>query len=769
MSVTLVVKGNEKGNGVECTGAFCPGVNEASKVNKWSEEELRKCGDLFLFSTKMAKYVSRHNGRKLSAETCYALICDPIYDLLMTDNYLPADLDVEGHITTLKGFCNLDRAGHGFKIQGTLSEIHQVCLNYNVDNALTLLSYNKSMLKKAAAELAVAACSNLAKNFNDKIVADLNNDEALRLLYASWITATDNYDRHPEDEYSYTTSFITGNSGLYKALQNRNYPIFLKEMHSIALKDSLSMFHVVLTTMVGGISALKLSYNTLITCVLFSIYTKDEKREMLLDEAVECFYPLLNYSDELCQTIQEFLKTTKGEKDISNTLTNSDIRDFIKLKGKDIIAMISNIKSLDRQIAGPLQYNTDFGLERLAAISLILYPGKRFTGEEIIIENGKPRLLNVGFEKIDQDNLYFNKSDIINHSKEGTLSLEELALLEDIQNIFTSIQEMVPHLNWDIFIAELKKACGKIHSISFYQDARNGIENKLSTNLSEVVLFDHDHIPQLAYESILPRVHDIEKFLQNAQALAAAEHFTKLMGNNKTEALSTEELLEILESSNDTIFSEDGNCVHPLFEDIENNFKHYSVNLSTAEKDEEAQNSSITFLAYAAPACVQEEDLYQVCNLDNKERKKIIGTFSHRPLKHRFFRKTPYIIAASTVGWTLVALYAAYLIALPAIIVAIASVYTLIMYYLILIYAGIDADVNYLMTIRKDGKNSPQLYLSEKETSILAKTKTLVPSDAERETPLPSEEEEKSEVTAISPKTEEMHSTQLGTMHDIAI
>ncbi|MDD9361614.1 MAG: hypothetical protein PV344_01645, partial [Anaplasma sp.] len=205
--------------------------------------------------------------------------------------------------------------------------------------------------------------------------------------------------------------------------------------------------------------------------------------------------------------------------------------------------MISNLKSLDLQITGPLQYNTDFGLERLAAISLILYPGKRFTGEEIIVENGKLRLLNMGFEKIDKDNLYFNKSNILNPSKEGTLSLEELALLEDIQNIFTSIQEMVPHLNWDVFIAELKKACGKIHSRSFYQDARNGIDEKLRTNLPEVILFDHDYIPQLAYESILPRVHDIEKFLQNAQALASAKHFTKLMGNYKTVDMSTEELL----------------------------------------------------------------------------------------------------------------------------------------------------------------------------------------------------------------------------------
>ncbi|ANC34322.1 hypothetical protein P029_02985 [Anaplasma phagocytophilum str. Norway variant2] len=752
MSIGLVLNKDKKGKRVDCVGACDPTVDEASKVNEWREEELKKCGNLLLFSTKMAKYVSRHSRGKLSTETCYALICDPLYNLLMEDNYLPADLDIEEHVTTLKGFCNLDRAGHGFKIEGTLSEIHRVCLNYNVDNALTLLSYNRSMIRKTAAELAVAACSSLTKNFNDeKIIAGLNDDDALRLLYTSWITVVDNYDKHPEDEHSYTTSFITKNSGLYKALQNRNYPIFLQELHTIALKDYLSMFHVVLTTMVGGIGNLKLSYNTLITYLMIFKYAQEEKGEALLDSAEKCFHPLVDYSDELRRIVQEFLKlkATEEEKGTSDDIKKSDIRDFIKSKGKDAIAMVSSLKSLDLQVMGPLQYNTDYGLERLAAVSLILYPGKRFTGEEIIIENGKLRLLNMGFEKIDKDNLYFNKSDILNTSEEGTLSPADLALLEDIQNIFASIQEMVPHLNWDVFIVELKKACGKIHSKSFYQDARDGIDNKLRKNLSEVILFDHEHIPQLAYESILPRVHDIEKFMQNAQAMASAKHFTKLMGNYKTEALSIEELLEISASPNATVFSDDGSYVHQLFEDIENNFKHYSVNLSTAKKGAEDEENSITFLESDTP--VSEEDLYQLCNLDEAKRKKIIETFSHRPLKHRLFRKTPYIIASSAVVWTFASLYAAYIIALPAIIAAIASVYALIMYYLILAYGGIDANVNYLMTIRRDGKNSPQLYFQEQET------------------PIPSVANETGEPAAVSPKTEEISSTSLGTINDVAM
>lgn len=73
------------------------------------------------------------------------------------------------------------------------------------------------------------------------------------------------------------------------------------------------------------------------------------------------------------------------------------------------------------------------------------------------------------------------------------------------------------------------------------------------------------------------------------------------------------------------------------------------------------------------------------------------------------------------------------------------------MYYLILAYGGIDANVNYLMTIRRDGKNSPQLYFQEQET------------------PIPSVANETGEPAAVSPKTEEISSTPLGTINDVAM
>lgn len=614
-------------------------LGSVSSIGRFSDISLSNCGNLLSFSQEASKYQNKRSKMQLDADAMYALVADALCEVLLPKNHAPSHLEVENRKLIVRNNYDLERVGRGFRVEGRLYEILEICDNHHACKPTSLLHYIQSMSKMLTYHVVFEISSSLIRIYRPNVpetAAELRSNTSLRMAYAAMVSAAIKKEKHPDDDRnSAVLLFIMHNETLHNAILQKDYDTFLKEIHIATIKDSMETNNILASAILVMLPTIRIVYNALITCML-SLASGDlekhtKQKQYLLNTATACINYLLPYSTRLSETIAKLPHHV--ESGTERTATIQDVLALLKIMKGDIENFASLIEIPKIPYSSPVIYNSDYGLEKIAAALLVLYPGVSINGNQILLHDGKPYLINLGTNKMDAEHPCFARTAGEKYSS------QEEAIVSDIRSIFASIQELVPHMDWDIFINELQTICANLRNEKFAADAQQHILAKLKSNLPHSTLFDKK-LPIVAYESILPRVNDILSFLANEHLVEATQRYTKLVYGLRTNVFSTEDFLEISgykKTAKGRTANEGKTESRRLFAAIDSGYKCFEASISVPERRYTPVHAAVTAIEGRSPA-------YKISDLCLKKRQKLIKTLSRRSPHYVLLRELHYIV-----------------------------------------------------------------------------------------------------------------------------
>ena len=712
-----------------------------------------KCGNLYEISESAARYISQYSKMKLDTETVYALLCDPIYNSLIPESHIEGMLEEVNQHTYISYTHVIKHNGHGYRVEGDVSEVTQVTHNQYIGKYVSLRSYTHGVMKLFAGNLVDLVCYNLTNEryleCKEKLYEELHSNAAIRSLYGSLVSAVEHYGELCDENVNRAMFFILERENLYNALKSHDYNQFLYEMHAAAVKDIFTVKQILLQPMVDSLADTRILYNTLVTCAIAYSQPKNnqlwEHDQFVLDLASKYLSTLFLRSPRLQEKIALMLK--KPAEHIY-PLTVEDVLTIFTTNGHSFLECLYNDVNI-QEVTQNCSITIDAGqnLERIAAATLVLYPGTAIKGDEIILlRKGGPRLLNMGNVKIAPNNPHFKSDDA------GPRLYKEYNIADDIRVLFLSIQEASHHLDWDVFIKELRTICAKMRNVKFATETQSAIKRKLSDSLYDSVSLV-ENLPVVIYESILPRVKDIEAFLQNQQLVDSLGHLTKLVHNPDKDILTTSDFLLLSGYKHGEDASHQQAWLQknmPFFDKIDSNCEHFAMHFppnsgADIAKSQGSQPSSHT---------CENENTYKISELDHKKRKGLVKTLATRSfsstLKYRLLLPT---ISAAVV-FTLLLVYTMQIMLSPLLTTLAGATYVAALVAIVHVYyRNTPKCQNYVMSVPKCVKNSEFLHLDVKN---LYEKPEQHKSNPEREPLLQKTDDaqhEKNETGALPPQT----------------
>lgn len=671
-------------------------------------EALKNCGDLLAFSDAAARYQNRRSKMQLSGSTVYALVVDALCEDLLPKNHIPSHLMAKSIKLMVNCSHEIERFGRGIRSEGRLHEILEICDNHHAQSPTSLLLYVRSMSRLLENHLVFEISSSLIRKYRpDKpeTASELKNNSSLRLLYAAMISAIRRKMERPDEDdcNASVASFVLRNGALHAALLQRNYDAFLKEIHIATIKDAMETCNILASAIRWELPTIRIVYNTLLTCIM-SLSSGDlerhpEQKQYLFNTTVACINSLLPYSNSLCEILAKFPHRNATEPKIIATI--QDVIPFLAAIEGDVKNFSSLIEIPKIPYSSPVIYNNDYGLEKIAATLLVLYPGTKVTGDEILLHDGKPYLINLGTQTINAEHPCFTRT------REGKYSPQEEIVVTDIRKLFAHMQELVPHMDWDIFIKELRTICTNMKNESFAKNAQQHITDKLRSNLPKSTLFDKK-LAVVAYESLLPRVNDILTFLDNKHLLEITKHYTKLVYSLRTEAevFSTDDFIEISGYKRQTegdVRTKRRAESQSLFTAINNGYKHFEMSISVPELQ-----SSYTPI----PKAPSEEGSpeYTISDLCSKKRKKLVKTLARRSPHYVLLRELYYIVLPLITLCTAGITYFFITPLMPVKTIMVAIVFSVALFIAAFVHKKVSHKKCYLMSIGNEIKDTKSLY-----------------------------------------------------------
>ena len=672
--------------------------------------ERHNCGNLYEVSELAAKRLSRYSTAKLDTKTVYALFCDPIYKMLLPESYIEGDIRAVHQRTYISYVHVMKRNGYGYKVEGDVSEITQINSNQYIGRFASLRSYTQGVIRLYAGNLADQVCYVLTNKHYygcvEKLCKELNDNAAIRLLYRSLVDEVERYHEFGDKDGSRAMFFILEKENLYNALKSHDYDKFLYEMHDAATKDIFTVKQVVIQPIIDAISDTKRLYNTLLTCAIAYSQPRAnplyEHDKYLLGLASTSLNALLLQSPKLQKKIAQMLGK-KEEK--MYTLTRENIHTLFADHEHDFLDCLSNDDNIQAATNNcSITIDANQNLERIAAATLVLYPGAKISGDEIILlRKGGPSLLNTGNIEINLNNPYFRSTT------EDIKLQPEYHVADDIRSLFLSLQEVSHHLNWEVFIEELRAACTHIQSVKFAEQLKPAITRVMTANLPYCKPSNDIHT--VVYESVLPRVRDIEVFLRNQQLVDCVRHLTKLVHDPRKDVLTTSDflLLSGYKHCEDTLHNHTWSREDlQFFDKIDRNYRRFSMHfpsnptVATKKSQKDGQQGNV----------YTDEGKHKISPWDSKTRKNIVKKFADRPfsstLRHRLFY--PAISAAAVA--TCLFFYLLNIVFTPALTVLLGVAYTLTLLVLTHLYSKSTLRCkDYVMSVPQGLKNAEFLPL----------------------------------------------------------
>ncbi|QJC27615.1 hypothetical protein ANPL_02765 [Anaplasma platys] len=674
-------------------------------LGRFSDESLSNCGDLLAFSENATRFQNKRSKMRLDAQTMYALVADSLCEVLLPDNHMPSTLEARNLKLTVRNSYDLERVGRGFRIEGKLYEISEICDNHHAQRPTSLLLYINSMTKILVSHLVFQISSSLIRRYRPDVpetVTELRNNASLRVVYTAMANAVERKEKYPDDDHnSVVLLFVLRNGALHKALLQHDYDTFLKEMHVASIKDSMTTHNILASAILIVLPTIREMYNTLLTCMLSlasgDIEKHPQQKQYLLNKAKTCINYLLPFSITLYKAIEQLPHHRDSRTKIEATI--EDVTYLLEVTKGDAKTLASLIEIPKIPYSSPVIYNNGNGLEKIAATLLVLYPGIEVSGDQILLHDGKPYLINLGTNKIEKDHPCFARTI------EGKYSSQEEIIVEDIRRLFASIQELVPHMDWNIFIKELRIICTNLRSETFANHAQQRLLEKLRTNLLPSTLFDKK-LPLVAYESILPRVHDILAFLDNERLLEATQRYTKLVYGLRTQVFSAEDFLEISgykRPTEDRVTDTSIIASRKLFAAIDKSHRYFETSISVPTPQSSYTPTPITLLEEGSHA-------YKISKLCPKKRKQLIKTLSRRSPHYVLLRELYYIVMPVV---ALCAAGIAYLFLtplMPAKTVVVAVIFSISLFAVAFIHKKVAHKTCYLMSISQEIRETETQY-----------------------------------------------------------
>ncbi|MFV9839215.1 MAG: hypothetical protein AB8U44_04295 [Aaplasma endosymbiont of Hyalomma asiaticum] len=688
----------------------CTSVHSAAgDIVSETHTERHNCSNLYEVSELAAKRLSRYSAAKLDTKTVYALFCDPIYKMLIPESYMGGDIKAVQQRTYISYMHVVKRNGHGYKVEGDVSETTQINSNQYVGRFASLRSYTQGVTRLYAGNLADHVCHVLTNEHYygciTKLYEELHDDAAVRLLYRSLVDEVERYNEFGDKDGSRAMFFILEKENLYNALKSHDYNKFLYEMHDAATKDIFTVKQVVIQPIIDAISDTRRLYNTLLTCAIaYSQHRANplyEHDQYLLGLALTSLNTLLLQSPKLQKEIAQLLGKQKEK---MYPLTRANIHTLLTDHEHSFLDCVSNDDNIKAVTSNcPITIDANQNLERIAAATLVLYPGAKISGDEIILlRKSGPSLLNTGNIEINLNNPYFRSAD------EGIKLHQEYNIADDIRSLFLSLQEVSHHLNWEVFVEELRAVCAQIQSVKFAEQVKPAIARVVTANLPYCET--SNDIQTVVYESILPRVEDIEVFLRNKQLVDCVGHLTKLVHDPRKDVLTTSDflLLSGYQHCENTLHNHTwANEDLQFFGKIDRNHGRFSMHFPSSpavnvKKPQENQPVST----------YQVEEKHKISPWDSKLRKSIIKKFADRPffstLRYRLFYPT---ISAAVVA-TCFFFYLLNIVFTPVLTVLLGATYTFTLLILTHLYGKSTLkSKDYVMSVPQDLKNAEFLPL----------------------------------------------------------
>ncbi|MDB1135425.1 hypothetical protein [Candidatus Anaplasma sp. TIGMIC] len=584
-----------------------------------------KFGNLYSFSSLASQHLSRRSNVMLGAETMYAFICDPLYQLLVRDNSAHTFLNESCMKTVFSSTLRIDCTTMGNHVAERRTEIKRICSNHKAENSTTLRKRSEDILDKAAHKLTLRACDMLYTSAYETTNYKLREyDSALRLLYTSFVYEAERYAAFPENGCSLIMSLMLKNQNLHSCIRKYDYSEFLNELRAQMLQDSIITKRVLKTAMADALQRNKRLFNTLLTCLVScsspELNAFPEQKSFLVTAATACINQLMHYSPKLSISIH---KLFIDRIDCTN-LSSDDVLTLITELGNGAPALVSGIYIPDiYREEKPIIDNSNHGIERIMAATLILYPGAKISGEEVLLHEGKPVFTNLENGKVIADHPFFNAG-----ASEDTTDALNTAILSDIRQLFSSVREMVPNPDWDAFVTHLHEICALMRSEEFAKTAKREILSKSCRELPGAILHD-DHFSTIAYESILPRVNNIERFFQNERLAQAAHYYTKLMYDPDKEIFSAADFLKVSGCVASGTATEQDNTAIPtrFFETID---KHLHKYVSGPDRGSESSVQTNSQTVSSGLCSFTDKNQYKLADLSTRERAEITQTLSRR-------------------------------------------------------------------------------------------------------------------------------------------
>ena len=604
-------------------------VPDASLAEEYSSRAIleSKSNNLYNFSMQAAQHASYYSSSAVSTISMYQMLCDAVSSVLIPEHHVSCKLRVEERREQVRGGYENKLMSLGSRSETVFSEVLHVCKNYVTQDFTFLRPYMKTHHSLHIFKYTVSAIEALVKE--DEAFLD---DPTFSLLYGSFSEHFEAYKDFSNEDKPLAMYFIEEHPALYAALSDCDRKKFFEAMRDIALRD-FSVTRNIFCVLAQHILTFRSMYNNLLLCAL--LYSRDElsqcpeQKHYLAHNATIAINVLLKFNPKFQREVSKLLQLETPDTLVERITSHADVVTILGSMGGDIAKLVS-IFSAVMPVLGDVdssKFSSSNDLEKIAAMHLILYPGSAVHGEDILIGNEKLVMLNIGSLKI--------KSV----SEPATIYGErhkKIAIMEDIQKIFSSLQELCGHLDCETFIEELRTYCAMMRSQHYAAKIQHAISQRIE-QLPEHTKLNGGDLPTVAFESILPRIEEIEEFLQDERMVQLTIQFTKLLHNSEKLILSAPDFLRIcgyLDINNASFIND---CVVPtsLLEHIEQNSKHFSSMASKGGMSPRLPSPTPGRRETDPELCSNQK--YKISTLSTKERNSAFKQLSARSISRRVY------------------------------------------------------------------------------------------------------------------------------------
>ncbi|MEH0831310.1 hypothetical protein [Anaplasma bovis] len=579
-----------------------------------------KSNNLYNFSTQAAKHASYYASGTVDAEGVYQLLCDAISSVLIPEHHISCALKAEERHEQVRSGYESKFLSLGSYSEIAFSEVVHVCKNHDTQDFTFLRPYLRAHHSLYIFKYTFGAIEALIAK--DEAFLDTST---FSLLYGSFSEHFEAYKDFSYENKPLAMYFIEEHDVLYAALSNRDRKKFFEAMHDLTLRDS-STIRTIFCVLAHHMPTFRSMYNNLLLCALF--YSRNElssfaeQKHYIAYNAEIAINVLLKFSTKFRKEVSRLLRPEAPDDLVEKVTTQKDVEIILRGMGDDLEKLVS---SIDMPVYGdvdPSKFSGSNDLEKIAAMHLILYPGSTINGGDILLGDEKLYMLHVDSGKIKPT-----------YEPLTTFSAKhkKIAIMEDIQKIFSSLQELCGHLDCETFIEELRTYCAMMRSKHYAIQIQNAIASRVK-QLPENTELSRGDLPTVAFESILPRIVEIEEFLQDELMVKITIQFTRFLHNSEKLILSAPDFLRIcgyLDTNNASFIN---NCAAPtaLLDHIEQNYKHFA-SLATKGRSSTRLPSPTSRRRERDPE-LRSDKKYKISTLSSGERNSALKQLSARSI-----------------------------------------------------------------------------------------------------------------------------------------